>query len=589
MRVAATWRPLDHLDPRWMGDPQIVDGWADGRFGPVVVPESRWPRIQAEPRARWVAVPDLHRVTAADLAQVGPSWQQLETAWTGRVDEVDSLKTDGRLVDVADQVALRTAGLRAVEPVVLLLLGTVGLVTLAALARLFASTHSEELDLLWARGASPGTLGGVASAETGAASVVGGSLGAAAVLGLLEIAPGPDPGLAIVFATCVIVVLVAGVAAAVVGVEVFRATARTAGVRRSAIGRPARLVGPGLVSLAVAAAALTVWQLRSYGSPVSVTAAGVPAVDPVAVAAPAALLVALVLAALLVFPVVMRLAERRAAERDVARMLSARNLTRRLLPATAPIVVVAITAATLVSAAAYARTWGDGFDRTRQLRAGADVHVATDGLGGGLGGGTAAIAGLDGVDAVAPVTTQVGGDVGSVLAVSPSALDALARGFTSRQERERAVAAITSHSESPPLPSGTERVRVDLDIAGLAGTPGVTMVLADPTAMLHEVPLDAQGRDPTLGQLCGQRASQSLGRRRTVVGRRGRRRGARGGRTRRAGRIRLATIVASGPDGDTRSGRGGLDGAGAWRSRRSPSTRQRMGRWWSNPTSTPSG
>ena len=67
-------------------------------------------------------------------------------------------------------------------------------------------------------------------------------------------------------------------------------------------GRAGRLVGPGLVTLVAAAAALSVWQLRAYGSPVTVRSDGTPAVDPVAVAAPAALLVAVVLAALTLFP-----------------------------------------------------------------------------------------------------------------------------------------------------------------------------------------------------------------------------------------------------------------------------------------------
>ena len=72
---------------------------------------------------------------------------------------------DGRLVDLAHEVSLRSDGLRAVEPVVLLLLAAVGLVTLAALARLFASTHAQEISLLWARGAAAGSLAGSAQSR----------------------------------------------------------------------------------------------------------------------------------------------------------------------------------------------------------------------------------------------------------------------------------------------------------------------------------------------------------------------------------------------------------------------------------------
>ena len=130
------------------------------------------------PRARWVLVPDLDDVTAADLDAVARARDDLQTDWTGRVDDVDSLDVDGRLVDVAHEVALRTDGLRAGEPVVLLLLAAVGLVTLAALARLFASTHGQELALLWARGASTGSLARSAAVETSVAAAVGGTVGA---------------------------------------------------------------------------------------------------------------------------------------------------------------------------------------------------------------------------------------------------------------------------------------------------------------------------------------------------------------------------------------------------------------------------
>ena len=97
-----------------------------------------------------------------------------------------------------------------------------------------------------------------------------------------------------------------------------------------------------------------------------------------AVAAPAALLVAVVLAALTLFPLVAGRAERRSRGDDVTRLLAARHLSRRLVPVTAPVLAVAIAAATLVAAATYSGTWTSGFDTTRQLRAGADVRVSTD-------------------------------------------------------------------------------------------------------------------------------------------------------------------------------------------------------------------
>ena len=213
LHVAGTWRVRDHLDPRWLGDPQVTTGKADGQLGPMVVAGSRWPEMLEVPRARWVLVPDLDEVTAADLDAVARARDDLQTDWTGRVDDVDSLDVDGRLVDVAHEVALRTDGLRAGEPVVLLLLAAVGLVTLAALARLFASTHGQELALLWARGASTGSLARSAAVETSVAAAVGGTVGALVAGAAVLVAQDPARPTAITLAGIVTVLAVTASAA----------------------------------------------------------------------------------------------------------------------------------------------------------------------------------------------------------------------------------------------------------------------------------------------------------------------------------------------------------------------------------------
>ena len=493
LHVAGTWRVRDHLDPRWLGDPQVTTGKADGQLGPMVVAASRWPEMLEVPRARWVLVPDLDDVTAADLEAVARARDDLQTDWTGRVDDVDSLDVDGRLVDVAHEVALRTDGLRAGEPVVLLLLAAVGLVTLAALARLFASTHGQELALLWARGASTGSLAGSAAVETSVAAAAGGTVGALVAGAAVFVAQEPARPTAITLAGIVTVLAVTASAAGLTALQVRLATTNTR-TWRGPGGRAGRLVGPGLVTLVAAAAALSVWQLREYGSPVTVRSDGTPAVDPVAVAAPAALLVAVVLAALTLFPLVAGRAERRSRGDDVTRLLAARHLSRRLVPVTAPVLAVAIAAATLVAAATYSGTWTSGFDTTRQLRAGADVRVSTDQPGPDVAT-LDAVAALPDVDAVAPVATQLGGDIGSLVAVTPAALDTLADGFADRAERERAAAALTSRTSAPELPAGTNRIGVTLEAAGLARPPEVTVQVADPSGVVREVRLETTRED----------------------------------------------------------------------------------------------
>ena len=124
-----------------------------------------------------------------------------------------------------------------------------------------------------------------------------------------------------------------------------------------ASGRARRLTAPGLVVLVVAAAALTVWQLRLYGSPVTPSSDGGSAVDPIAVVAPALALIAVVLLVVLVFPLLAGLGDRISLRQRVTAQLAARTVARRVSLAAAPLVVVALATGSTVVAAVYSATW----------------------------------------------------------------------------------------------------------------------------------------------------------------------------------------------------------------------------------------
>ncbi|HTL40171.1 MAG TPA: hypothetical protein VL294_01700, partial [Pseudolysinimonas sp.] len=172
--VAGTWRVDDALDPRWMGDPLVTNG-ADGvDVGLVVVDESLWPQLDTDPRARWTLVPDPATVSARDLAPIVAEWNRIGTEWRGQVNsQLITLEKQGRFKRSAIELGTRVDGLQAIQPVVLLLLAAIALVTLAELGRLLTTTRAPEIALLWSRGASALDVARSTAAEVAVATGTG--------------------------------------------------------------------------------------------------------------------------------------------------------------------------------------------------------------------------------------------------------------------------------------------------------------------------------------------------------------------------------------------------------------------------------
>jgi hypothetical protein len=516
LTVAGTWRVRDFLDPRWLGDTQVLEGTDRVRVGPVVIDESVWSRLEAQPRARWTLVPDRDRMTATDLATLIADWDQIDSEWRGSVSSITTLEKQGRLRAAARELQARVDGLRAIQPVVLLLLAAIALVTLAELGRLLTTTRSAELALLWARGATATDIALSTARETALAAGIGAVAGIAAGLAALAgrgglealLAAGPAPWVLPIAVTITAVVIVAGSA--------FRSASRqTVRDPSEAAGRARLLAGPGLVVLLAAAAGLSVWQLRLYGSPVIPTSDGGAEVDPVAVVAPALALIAIVVAALFAFPAVAALHERVTRRSRVTRTLAARTVSRRLALVAAPIVVVAVAAASVIVAAGYAATWSDSFTRTAELRAGSDVHAVT------TTPGIAStvfdeLATAPGVQAVAPIVVenlQLGGDNGSIVAISPTALMQLATTASGSFDRQAVADAIRIDVPGPALPEGTTAVLLTAAVRGFAVMPQISLHLADASGVLRLVPLgpgvDA-GPDPESPHPDGRLAAFAL-------------------------------------------------------------------------------
>lgn len=493
--VAGTWRAVDHLDPRWYGDPMIVTGLQDD-YGPFVIDEGAWSRLDDDARVRWTLVPDIEQVTSANLASLANAWFEIDSDWRGEVAGLETLEKQGRFAQVAGILGVRVTGLTAIQPVVLLLLAAIAIVALAELGRLLTTTRADETALIWSRGASAGDIAVATAVEVGIASVLGMLLGGGAGVGLLVLATGGTDVLhALGPAAWAVPVAGALSAAALAAISAYRSAGRqTVRDPADASGRVRRLTAPGLVVLVVAAAALTVWQLRLYGSPVTPSSDGNPAVDPIAVVAPALALIAVVLVVVLVFPLLAGLGDRLSLRRRVAAQLAARTVARRVSLAAAPLVVVALATGSTVVAAAYSATWATSFDVTSQLRAGSDLHVTSrlEGIGTSALDDVRSVAG---VELSAPLEVQplsLGGESGSIVAASPDAVAQVAGTASGTFDRSAAAEAIRVDVPVPHLPAGTTGVALEVTLERFLVAPEVSLWIVDALGVMRRIALDPE-------------------------------------------------------------------------------------------------
>lgn len=512
--VVGTWRARDFLDPRWYGSPIVLDGGSD-ELGPFVIEEKAWDRLDRKPFAVWTVLPDVSLIDSQNIGVIGDRWGQVREGWRGEVDGLQTLGVQNRLVQTLRELQSRLDGLRAVEPVIFSLLGAAALVGVAELARLLSAIRQRENLLLWARGVDSAGVGRRTAIDVAVAGGVGAALGLTVAL-VAAIASGVEATVG--GSTIGVWMLALSVIAAGAAIAAFHAV--RSGVPRLDRVPPragSRLALHGAVVLALVAATVSVWQLRLYGSPVTPSANGGAALDPTAVLAPALALAALVLSLVQLFPLLARLNERRVRGARVVPQLAARGVSRRLALLTAPLVLVALAAATLTYAASYSATWNDAFTQTTQLRVGSQFHAGSRVTGIPLSSQDAA-AQATGVDLVAPLEMQplsLGGPSGTIVGVAPEALASLATNASGLFDADDAAAAIRVDAPAPLLPEGSGTVSVVLATVGLQSPPQVSVYLSDAAGFLRSVPLvlDDATASPltyTSGSLRERRAARRL-------------------------------------------------------------------------------
>lgn len=487
--VTGTWRVKDFLDPRWYGDEMLVTGYEDD-FGPFVIPESAWSRLDVNPTVTWTIVPDAAQIDASNIALITGAWSGVRDDWRREVDGTETLSTQNRLVLTLRELQVRLDGLRAVEPVIFTLTAAVALVGLAELIRLLAAGRRSITALYWARGDSRRSIARRLTVDVAAAAAVGTVVGLGATTGGFVLAGLGGSVLRSGFAAWVTtLIVVAG--AVVLSILASRPAPASAPKGGRAARRARQLALPGVAVLAVLAAAVSVSQLRLYGSPLTPTVDGSGSVDPIAVVAPAAALAAAVLLLVLVLPRLARLVERRAGSDRLTVSLATRNVARRLGLMMAPLVLMALATGSVSLAATYSATWETAFGDTAALRAGSDLHVDSR-VEGIPADAQDEVRSAEGVSAVAPLEVQpltVGGESGTIVGASPGAVAELAVSVPGQFDPAEAAAQIRSEVPGPVLPADATGLSLTVAATGFVSAPELSVYLADEAGFLRHVPL----------------------------------------------------------------------------------------------------
>lgn len=518
--ISGTWRATDARDPRWYADPRVENGGVDtDRLGPFVIDESAWSRMSSPPIASWTIVPtSLDDLTATNFPAIRSAWAGVQQEWRGSVPEFESMAVEQRFSRTLAEFAQRLTGLRAIEPVVFILMAGSALVGLSQLVQLLVTTRERESTLFWARGQSPAAVARRLTAEVGLSALIGAVVGVAAVAGaVITLRQGQIltvPRSIAVLVPTVVVVGATVLAAISAGRSAALISTPSRGGRGSA--KVARVAIPGVVALVALGAALSVWQLRLYGSPLIEDASGFVTIDPVAVAAPAAALVAIVLIGLAVFPAIVGAFSRRSGDSGVRSHLASRTLARDTRRVVAPLVVVALAVGATTIAAAFSATWATSFSQAAQLNAGADLRVASrfvpisaEQLD--------AVASTEGVTAIAPLDVQtlaVGMIRGSTLAASSTAVRDIVTTADGTFSPADAAAAIELIHPGPAIPDGTTELTVRVKALGFSEPPSLSAWIADPLGRV--LPVQFGAPTPEADGVLSYTADVS-GRRGTVV------------------------------------------------------------------------
>jgi hypothetical protein len=463
--VTALWQARDGGDPAWGGDPLAERGIDGLTAGPLVVDQTLWRMLATRPIAQWNSVLEPAAVTPAVLDEIAAALPSLADV----IDDDDrsrgtGIVVDGGLQSTVAEVRRASAGVAAILPVALALVGLAALTTLLELQRLLATVRRDETTLLRSRGASPRRLTANAAIESLVISLPAAVAGALAGTAL---AFGARPGslergtvdLAPLILTAGASALAVTLTTVLLALVVASRSARRA-LRRDTLidsGRQTQVVSAAALLLSLLGAGVSVSQFVLHRGPIVPTAGGGTAVDPIAALAPVLLLLAGALLAVVLVEPLARLVARAAAGSDrLSPMLIAHPLARSAAIVTAPVLLIGLAVGGLVVAAAVDTTTRSSERSARELTLGAAISVSGGVLDAdaranlGAGGALIELAGRAWTGApVALAELSLAESPGTLVAIDASAVSEIAAPAGGAVDGDRIAAAIAPE----PLPS----------------------------------------------------------------------------------------------------------------------------------------
>jgi hypothetical protein len=431
--VTGTWT-TNPDDPFWLGDPLDIDGIVDqgslAYRGPfMVAPEDLLTRgLIKSLTLTWRAGLALNEIVPADVAGLEASLPGIAPSITAALPARQPVTVTNALAPVLASVQQSLSV--AQGGVSLLILQFIVLAAFAVIlvAALLAERRRRENRILESRGATRTEIVLVSAAEailiTLPAVILGPPLAALAIHLLASAGPLARAGVEIpvtITGPAITAASVSGIVAAAILIAPSLPIGGRLATLRLAVGREgshvsAQRFGIDLALLVVAALAL--WQLRLYGSPVIDTGGGELGVDPLLVAGPAIGLAACSLLATRALPRLARLAERIVVNRpNLVTQLGAHDLARRPLRSIRSTLLVMLAAGLTTFALVYDATWFQSQADQAAYQSVADIRVVTPAFakvpGAFLGPSYRALPGVTGASPAIRTTLDMGGTIRS--------------------------------------------------------------------------------------------------------------------------------------------------------------------------------